>query len=54
MKINTVIVELITGCTFGFEFVDTELRWVLHLGFFRVMKFTHEAEGNETTNDKTE
>jgi len=44
-----IIVELITGCVFGFEFVDEELKWVLHIGFIRVMSFSHDAQ--PPTND---
>lgn len=49
MKINTILVELVTGCVFGFEFVDDELTWVLHIGFIRVMRFTHELEKKDET-----
>ena len=47
MKVNTIIIEFITGAVVGFEFVDDELTWVLHLGFIRVMRFTHDIEKDE-------
>lgn len=43
MKVKFIIIEMITGCTFGFEFVDDELLWVLHLGIVRVMRFAADA-----------
>lgn len=52
MKVSTVIVELVTGCVFGFEFVDDELDWVLHIGFIRVMKFSHDVKEDETPKPK--
>lgn len=41
--INIYVGEFVTGAVFGFEFVDDRLLWVLHLGFFRIMKFRKEA-----------
>ena len=53
MKVKFFIVEMITGCTFGFEFVDDDLLWVLHLGFIRVMRFVA-TPPDETTDSETE
>lgn len=47
MKINVYVFEFVTGMVFGFEFVDEELKWALHLGFCRIMKLSQEIEDEQ-------
>lgn len=43
-----IIVELVTGAVFGFEFVDDTLKWVLHLGFIRIMKLSKDVKDEDS------